>query len=113
MQKNLSFFLILIMFLGSVLVISPTATEIPVKNSGQIGGSENIILAVNFNNQENISERLLSPPNDILSAKADGVYQTNEAPKNQSPFTDTSIIILLGIGLFGIGTVRRRNFPDH
>ena len=108
MKKNLSFFLILFIFFGSVLIISATATDIPVKNSNQIGGSENIILAKNFSNQETISEVLLNSPDGIIG-KTDGTYQTNEPTQSQTPFPDTSIIILLGIGLFGIAAVRRRN----
>ena len=108
-MKNLSMTIVLVMFFVTVLIMSAAATTSPIENSERIGDTDSGVIVASLDNQEVNKKNLLTKRN-IAGHTKPQVTAEKTQDLNRASFPDMPIIILLGIGLFSIVTIRRRAF---
>lgn len=109
-MKNLSTSIIFIVLFGTVIIMSAAATTTPNEKPELIGGSDSGIVVANLDSQEINKENLLNKRNIEIPAKPHDSAEITKSNQVQASFPDMPILILLGIGLFSIATLRRRAY---
>ena len=109
-MKNLSISITLVMFFVIVFIVSATATTSPIEKSERIGETDSGVMMANLNNPEINKKNLLINRNITVQTKSQDSAEKTKPNLNRASFPDIPIMILLGIGLFSIVTIRRRAF---
>ena len=96
--------------IGAVIILSAAATASPAKESDRIAEKEGGIVVASLDTQNIVNNNLLKNANIDISAYPQRSHKVVKPNQNKASFPDMPIIILLGIGLFSIATIRRRSF---
>ena len=110
MLKNLSTSIILIVMIGAVIIMSASATASPAEESDQIAETKGGIIVASLDTQNIVTDNLLKNAKIDISARPHESIKKVKPNQNKASFPDMPIIVLLGIGLFSIATIRRRSF---